>query len=183
MNPSRIEWLFAHDLMNFAMKDRDMFWVPATVVTFYRLTSPTVFTVDVGKVVRKLTISVKVRTKKKFKLIYESGLSTSLQFEMFMRNYALVHFTNEFSSRNFLPFCAFATDFAIRFYKHGAMEAPHHAIALVAEVLTDNKESFVKNGGWFSLQEECNDILESGCCCCCSSINILNCFGCFYKHR
>ncbi|GIY26234.1 hypothetical protein CDAR_128361 [Caerostris darwini] len=104
MNPSRIEWLFAHDLMNFAMKDRDLFWVPATVVTFYRITSPTVFTVDVGRAVRKFTISVKVRTKKKFKLIYESGLSTSLQFEMFMRNYALVHFTNEFSSRNFLPF-------------------------------------------------------------------------------
>ncbi|GFW06877.1 hypothetical protein TNCV_3289761 [Trichonephila clavipes] len=132
----------------------------------------TKFTVNIGKAVQKLTLTIKLQSRKKFMLLRESGFNASRHFEMFVKNYALMYFINEFDAQRFLLFCAFVIDFAIRYYLHGAVDAPHQAAVIIAEVLTDNKDIFISNGNWELLNEESIGYLRG-------NFSSHGCFGCF----
>ncbi|GBM03473.1 hypothetical protein AVEN_95376-1 [Araneus ventricosus] len=161
MNPSCVELLFAHDLMRFVMRQHRLTWMPADIVYFYRHTCVTKFTYAIGMAVIEMTDILKLQIKEKFKHMCESGFTSNRHFEMEMKSSALTEFTNGFNLRRFLAFCGMVTGLAVRFYLHGCSQAPYQAVAVIAEVMMDNKGSFKSSGGWDSLQEECIDILTS----------------------
>ncbi|GFS75811.1 hypothetical protein NPIL_344801 [Nephila pilipes] len=146
--------------------------MPGNIVSYFRMICSTKFTKNIGKAVQMLTTAIKLQSKKKFGILRESGFSASRHFEIFVKNYALMYFINGFEARRFLLFCAFVTDFAIRYYLHGAIEAPHHAAAIIAEVLTDNKDVFILNGNWEFLNEESIGYIRG-------SFSRQGCFNCF----
>lgn len=174
MNPSCVELLFAHDLMRFVMRQYRLTWVPADIVYFYRHTCVTKFTYAIGMAVIELSDTSKLQIKDKFKHMCEKGFTSNRHFEMEMKSSALAEFSNGFNFRRFLAFCGMVTAMAVRFYLQGCSQAPYQAVAVIAEVMMDNKGSFKSSGGWDAFQEECVDILtrDGSSCGCFSSIKI-----------
>ncbi|CAL1281237.1 unnamed protein product [Larinioides sclopetarius] len=173
MNPSCVELLFAHDLIRFVMRQHRLTWMPADIVYFYRHTCVTKFTYAIGMAVIEMTDVLKMKIKEKFKYMCENGFTSNRHFEMEMKSSALMEFNNGFQLRKFLAFCGMVIGLAIRFYLIGCSQAPYQAVAVIAEVMMDNKESFREIGGWNALQEESIDILSS---------NVSSC-GCFSRFQ
>ncbi|KAF8787085.1 hypothetical protein HNY73_008715 [Argiope bruennichi] len=154
--------------MRFVMREHRLKWVPADIVYFYRQTCLTKFNYAVGLAVIEMSGILRLQMKEKFKHMRETGFTSSKHFEMEMKNSAQREFVGGFNLRRFLVFCGMVTSLAVRFYLHGCSQAPYQAVAVIAEVMTDNKDRFIASGGWDALQAESVVILtgdNSACGC------------------